>query len=219
MDTQSLYGLLVTHQYALFAALVVGGLVRLTKNDTTLPVDVPPQWRKALALALSLAAAALEKYALHADWKKALFDGALAWFAAEWGHHLVVDQLRGGRELPIPGLMVPGSRPGPRKPVTLPPDAPPSGPSIMPPPLGVFVVVCAGALTCLHLTGCTKVLKVADLVLDKAACVIANQDLPNEEIFMKCAVQAGDVPRYLEILSQSRAATRKALEAQKGSCK
>jgi hypothetical protein len=211
MDTQSLVGLLVTHQYALFAALVVGALVRLAKSDTKLPVDVPPQWRKALALALALVAAALEKYALHADWKKALFDGALAWFAAEWGHHLVVDRLRGGKELPIPGLMIPGEKPGPGKPTTIPPDVPPSGPSIMG---GMMLLT-----FCVALTGCMKAVKVADLILDKAACVIQNQDLSNVEIFAKCAVQPGDVPRYLELLGESRAATRKALEQQKGSCK
>ena len=69
MDPQSLYGLLAAHQYALFAALVVGFLVRILKSDTKIPIDIPPRLRKPIALAFSFGAAALEKYALHAEWK------------------------------------------------------------------------------------------------------------------------------------------------------
>lgn len=214
MDPQSLYGLLVAHQYALFAALVVGFLVRILKSDTKIPIDVPPRARKIVALSLALLAAVVEKYAANTDWRRALFDGAVAWFCAEWGHYLLIDQARGGKELPIPGLMVPGEKPGPGKPTTIPPDSPPSGPSIMG---GTLLALCF--ILALFAAGCLKAVKAAELVLDKAACVIANQDLPNVEIFAKCAVQPGDIPRYQELLSESRAATNKALEQHKGECK
>jgi len=209
-----LYALLAAHQYALFAALVVGGLVRLLKSDTKIPIDVPPRARKIVALSLALLAAVVEKYAVNTDWKRALFDGAVAWFCAEWGHYLFIDQLRSGKELPIPGLMVPGEKPGPGKPTTIPPDSPPSGPSIM----GGMLLAISFVIVGTFFVGCMKAVKVAELALDKAACVIQNQDLPNVEIFAKCAVQPGDIPRYIDLLSESRAATRKALERQ-GVCK
>lgn len=138
MEIQNLYTLLADHQYALAAALVIGLLVRLLKSDTKIPITLPPAYRKYAALGLALAATVIERFAAGATWGKALFDGALAWALTEWGHKIVIEDLRGGRELPIPGLIVPGKAPAAGKPITVPP--PPvevpveEDPSTLPPP-------------------------------------------------------------------------------------
>lgn len=207
MDITALRAALFAHQYVLFAALSIGFVVRILKSDTKIPVSIPPRYRIWLAFGLGAAAGVLEKVSSGTEWKPALFDGALSAVFAILGQNVVIDSFRGGKEISIPGLMVAGERPSPGKPPTIPPDAPPSSPSVIP-PLTVLAALAVSAI----LAGCPKAITALELLADKAACVVANQELENEEIFLKCAIQPGDVPRYVELLSESRAATRKALE-------
>lgn len=201
MDSQSLYTLLSAHQYVLFSAVIIGLVVRLLKSDTKIPIDIPPRFRAPLAIVLGQAAGVLEKIGGGVSWKQAVFDGIFAAVLPILGQNLVIDSMAGGREIPIPGLMVPGARPGPGKPVSVKP------PPI--PPMGVMLVV-----ACLFLAGCAKFFTAAEIVEEKAACVVANQDLPDEMIFAKCAIQSGDIQKYMELLSSSRTATKKALQKQ-----
>lgn len=69
----------------------------------------------------------------------------------------------------------------------------------------VFIVVA-------FVVGCTPDARwnAAELLARKIACAVANQDLPNEVILAKCAVQPGDATRVLGIVSSSREKASKA---------
>jgi hypothetical protein len=62
------------------------------------------------------------------------------------------------------------------------------------------------------LNGCTPGSRwnAIELLANKIACAVENQDLPNEAILAKCAVQPGDADRVLNIVSQSREKVSKA---------
>lgn len=109
-------------------ALVAAGIylaVRFLKSDTKIPIDIPPRLRFLAAVALGGAAGALEKLVnTNVSWQVALQDGLAGAGLAIFFHLLVVDSARGGKEIPIPGLIVPGEAPAPNKPITIPPAAP-----------------------------------------------------------------------------------------------
>lgn len=201
---QQVWALIVAHKWVPLAALIIGLVVRLLKSDTKIPITIPPRARIWTVFVLGVAAGILERITSGTPWKQALLEGVLAAALAIIGHNALIDSLRGGKELVIPGLIVPGAPPSPGKPPSIPPGKPPT----MPPGLSVLMLFCFG----LFLGGCAKFFTALDLAADKAKCVVANQDLSNEAIFAKCAVQPGDIPRYLELLSESRAATKKAME-------
>ncbi len=189
--------LLRAHAWVPVSAIIIGLVVRLLKSDTKIPIDIPGRYRTPLVYVLALLAGVLEKVATGSAWLPALVNGALAGLFAQQGHLLVIDSLRSGKELAIPGLIVPGAAPAPGKPIT-----------VRPPPLPLLVL----ALFALVLAGCSAFFKALDLAADKAACVVANQDLPNSSIFVKCAIENPE--GYLELLAESRASTKRALARQ-----
>lgn len=69
-----------------------------------------------------------------------------------------------------------------------------------------FLFVCGGLASC----SSTAWINAAELLASKIACAIENQDLPNDQIIAKCAVQPGDVERVLAIVGDSRKASAKA---------
>jgi hypothetical protein len=73
---------------------------------------------------------------------------------------------------------------------------------------GLFVAFVVVAF----LAGCTPGARwsAAELLASKIACAVANQDLPNEVILAKCAVQPGDADKILGIVGQSREKASKA---------
>lgn len=78
---------------------------------------------------------------------------------------------------------------------------------------GVALLLAAALFTfgAFVLSGCSpKALSVLDLLARKTQCAIANQDLPNEEILRKCAIDAADAKTILDLVGESRqvAATR-----------
>lgn len=202
MDLESLLKAAEAHPYVLLA-FIIFTLVRLMKSDTKFPIDVPPAARKYVAVLLAAGGAVVEKLAMNVPLKQALIHGLTAWFFAEFGHKVLVDDLRGGKELPFPFLMIPGASPSPGKPSTIPP--PPKTPNIPP---GVTSMLGALILA-IVLAGCAKFWKVADLAADKVQCLVANQDLPNETLWLKCAIEEPE--RYLELLESARAETKRAV--------
>lgn len=212
MDPQRLYALWEARNYVLIAAFVIGFLVRLLKSDTKIPIDIPPRLRLPLAFAFGAIGGVLETIASGKPWRQAVFEGAVAAALAVLGQNVFIDSIRGGKELPIPGLMLEGEPPSPGKPPTIPPPGDPGANAPPPlPPLAVLIVVVGfffpAIVGCWH-----KVATVLEIAAEKAACVVANQDLPNEVIFLKCAVQPGDVEKYSDLLAKARESTNKALE-------
>lgn len=108
-------------QGILVAAAVIAAIIRVLKSDTKIPFDIPPRLRVFAALALGFVYAALQKIAAGTPWRSALFDGVAAFATAVVTHNVVIDSLRGGKELVVPGLMIPGAPPSPDHPPTIPP--------------------------------------------------------------------------------------------------
>jgi hypothetical protein len=105
MDPNQLGDLIVQHKWVAVAALVIGLIVRVLKSDTTIPIVVPPLWRSWLALGLGVVSGVLEKVSTGVTWTSAIVDGLVAGVLAIIGHETIIEGLRGGKELPIPGLM------------------------------------------------------------------------------------------------------------------
>ncbi len=123
MDPTDLINLIAQRKWVAVLALAIGLIVRLLKTDTKLPLDVPPQLRVWLALALGAASGAVDKLveAGSTTWTTALLNGIAAAVLAIVSHNLVIASLRDGKELPIPGLIKPGVAPSPGNPPTIPP--------------------------------------------------------------------------------------------------
>lgn len=130
MDLSGLLPLIVGHKWLALTAVLIGLVVRLLKDDTTIPISIPPRLRAPLALALGGFAGALDKFLAGGgtQWKEALTQGLLGSLLAIAGHAIFIGSIRGGKELPIPGLTKEGVPPGPGKPPSLPP--PPSMPPV-----------------------------------------------------------------------------------------
>lgn len=134
MDPSQLGELVGQHKWVAVAAIVIGLLVRVVKSDIKIPINIPPAARPWLALGLGLLSGVLEKAATGRTWTSAIVDGVVSAVIAMVAHDAVIGGLRGGKEIPVPGLMIPGAAPGPAKPVTVPP-APLQDPDQTPTPI------------------------------------------------------------------------------------
>jgi len=86
-------------------AWLINTVVRLLKEDTRLLPTVPAQHRRTLAFALGLVGGVVQAVALGATWQVAVITALGAPLLAIAGHHIGVDGLRGGRDLPIPAAL------------------------------------------------------------------------------------------------------------------
>jgi hypothetical protein len=102
-----LLDLFLAHKWFAFSALLIGFVVRLLKSDTKLPFSLPPQYRAWLALGLGVADGVLDALANGTPWTMALLGGLGAAMTAIVGHETLVEGLRSGIELPVPGLTKP----------------------------------------------------------------------------------------------------------------
>lgn len=86
------------------AAVVIGGIVRVLKEDSPLPawLHVPAGYRRALAVALGIVSAGLDMMANGAEPKEALASGLASALFAIGGHHAFIERIRADQELPIP---------------------------------------------------------------------------------------------------------------------
>jgi hypothetical protein len=101
---EELFTLIAQHNWVAIAALVIGFLVRLLKSDTKLPITLPAGVRPWLALVFGAGAGVLEHVMSGMSWGEALTGGLVAALTAIAGHDTLVEGLRGGREVPLPGL-------------------------------------------------------------------------------------------------------------------
>jgi len=81
------------------AALVIGLVVRLLKSDGPIPWNLPARFRPWLAVGLGIVASCVDKVATGTPWRASIAAGLVAAFAAISGHQLLVESLRGGREI------------------------------------------------------------------------------------------------------------------------
>ena len=120
--TQLLMDMISKRPWVIVGALIIGTLIRLGKSDTVIPVDIPPRLRIWVAYGLGCLSGVLEKVSSGIKWKDAILGGAVQATLAVLGQNILIDSLRGGKEIAIPGLAKPGAAPSPGKPVSIPPD-------------------------------------------------------------------------------------------------
>ncbi len=102
-DLAALVDIVIAHKWWAVASVAIGALVRYTKSDTPGPV-LPARYRPALALGLGVLSACLERIAAGAPWEYTLAGGLVSAAVAVLGHGVIVDGVRGGAELPVPGV-------------------------------------------------------------------------------------------------------------------
>lgn len=105
MDVQPFLDLIAKHQWVGLASLVIGLVVRTMKEDVSFPpFVVPARWRPMLALGLGVVSGVLQAVATGTPWRDAILGGLVSGFTAIAGHATVVDGVRDGRDIPVPGL-------------------------------------------------------------------------------------------------------------------
>lgn len=96
------YAPFIAHAWWALAALAIGAVVRLLKDDQPLPVvgafTLPPQYRGWAALVLGLISGVIQAIATGTPWFTAILQGLGAGAAAITGHQTIVEGMRGGRE-------------------------------------------------------------------------------------------------------------------------
>lgn len=156
-SVNDLVALLVSHKWVAASAVAIGLVVRLLKSDTKIPINIPAAYRTWIALGLGIVSGVLDKIANGTPWKDAIVGGLGAAFTAIVGHEMLIESMRGGREIPVPGLMKPpsGSDGGPYR-TPAPKDPPPPSKPVVPPQSAamMLLVVALGALLPTTQTGC-----------------------------------------------------------------
>lgn len=114
MELQSILDLIERHQWVGLAAVIIGLVVRLMKDDTRFPpLSIPPRWRPWVALALGVVSGVLQAASTGTPWKDALLGGVVSACTAIAGHDTIVNSLRGGRDVPMPAALTKKSTPPP----------------------------------------------------------------------------------------------------------
>lgn len=154
IDVAALIELLNAHKWVALAALVIGAVVRLLKSDTPIPIDIPSRWRPVVALGLGVVSGVLEALATGKPWLEAVIGGFVSAFAAMSGHAVLVDALRGGRDVGVKkGEIVTSS----------------AAVSVRPPPgLGVLMLALAVALAPLSCAG-VQIVPILETVIQAAS--------------------------------------------------
>lgn len=101
MDPAQFLAAVRGHAWPIVAAFVVGAIVRLVKSDKV-PVNVPSRWRPLLALALGVLSGAAEAVIAGTQWPDALLGGVISALVASGGHEVIIEAIRGGREVGAP---------------------------------------------------------------------------------------------------------------------
>lgn len=89
----------MTPRWVALASILVGLLVRLSKQDVPGLPTMPARWRPLLALGLGAASAGLQMVAQGTAWPEALVGGLVSSALAITGHAAIVDALRAGRDI------------------------------------------------------------------------------------------------------------------------
>lgn len=119
MQSNSLAALVAAHKWYALAAIVVGFLIRILKDDTKLPT-IPARVRPWISVAAGIVALALDKLAAGASWKIALVNGAIVGGLPIVAHQLGIESVLGGKEVPLPAALL-AKEDGPKPPTGTPP--------------------------------------------------------------------------------------------------
>jgi hypothetical protein len=115
--------LIAKHQWIGLAALIIGLVVRLLKEDTSFPpFAIPARWRPMLALGLGVVSGALQAASTGTPWRDAVLGGLVSAFLAIAGHETVVNSLRDGEDVPMPAGLTKKTR---LRPASIEPPTPP----------------------------------------------------------------------------------------------
>ena len=121
MDVDQLVALIGERKWVPLAAIVIGFATRLIKDDTKIPINIPADARIWFVLGLGVVSGVLEKVIEGTTWTAALVGGAISVAIAVLTHETLIASIRKGKEIPVPGLMIPGASPSPHAPATVPP--------------------------------------------------------------------------------------------------
>ena len=128
IDPQLVVDMIQKRAWLPLGALAVGTGVRLLKTDIKFFPDIPPRWRVWAAFGLGQVAGAIEAVIAGKTYREAILWGLVQSTLAIVGQNAFIDSVRGGKEIPVPGLTKAGVAPSPGKPPSLAPAA------ILPPP-------------------------------------------------------------------------------------
>lgn len=96
----SLLQLAIDHKWVAVSALVIGALARAAKAGKLTPLmKVQPRYRPVLVMGLGIASGVLQAVVAGTSWTQALMGGVVASCVAMGGHGVLIESLRGGREL------------------------------------------------------------------------------------------------------------------------
>lgn len=105
MDPKPFLDLIAKHEWVGLAALVIGCVVRLLKEDTRFPpFALAARWRPLLALGLGIVSGALQAVSTGTPWRDAILGGVVSGVVAIAGHEAIVESIRDGKDVPLPGL-------------------------------------------------------------------------------------------------------------------
>jgi hypothetical protein len=142
-DLNTALALVRDHNWIAIAAVIDGLLIRLAKSDRAVsffPVAIAPSWRPWCALLVGIVEGIIAiKLLSHGTWSEAIGGGISAGITAITGHELVVESLRGGRDMFVPKAPAPPDAPPPPKPISI---KPPTNVTITMLLLVVLLVAC-----------------------------------------------------------------------------
>lgn len=101
----ALTDLISQHKWVALGAVAIGLVIRLLKEDTAIPISIPPRARIWIVLLGGIIYAEIGRVAGGMPWKQAAAEGLAAALTAVIGHEAVIESARNGKEIPIPGLM------------------------------------------------------------------------------------------------------------------
>jgi len=111
-------------------ALALGLLIRLFKSDVKIfPTWFGPRTRQWACFGFGQVLGAVEAVIAGKTYKEAILWGLVQSSMAILGHETVIESFRGGKEIPIPGLMKPIVLPSPPPSPDLVPTDPPKNPN------------------------------------------------------------------------------------------
>ncbi len=188
MDPSQLANLLLQHKWIGATAIGIGLAVRLLKSDSKL-FEMNARLRALLALGLGGASGVIDKLveAGNTTWTTALVQGGCAALFAIMGHVLVIESMRGGKELPLPGLV----KDPPQDPPFTPLGAQKTmrDPSERRDPGSFLIALFAAVVFCLTACGLTPAQEAKGVdVLENIGCIIEKAYLPNPLMNATCGL-------------------------------